>query len=82
MKFHAGLARAACAPSEFRLLNGAQPVMIGDGSDDDNVKFRILSSIFESSPGGGTPLCKHIQDVVAKIRPLEGALRSAGQKAW
>lgn len=79
--FHAGVSRAANAPSEFRLLNGAPPIVIGDGLDPDNTKFETLKAIMENSPGGGTPLCRHIAEVVASIRAIAPALRANNQKA-
>jgi hypothetical protein len=81
LKFHAGLARVANAPTEFRLLNGAPPIMIGDGDDLDNNKFNTLNAIFDHSPGGGTPLCRHIYEVTEQLRHLAPGLRAAGQKA-
>jgi hypothetical protein len=79
--FHAGVSRAANAPSEFRLLNGAPPIVIGDGLDPDNTKFETLKAVFENSPSGGTPLCRHIAEVVASIRAITPTLRANGQKA-
>jgi hypothetical protein len=38
-------------------------------------------TVFEDSPSGGTPLCKHIREITAKIRSMEPQLRAAGQKA-
>ena len=81
LKFHAGLARAAGAPSEFRLLNGAAPIMIGDGSDYDNSRFESFNALLEGSPSGGTPLCRHINEVVQQIREMAPRLRASGQKA-
>ena len=40
-----------------------------------------LLRTFEKSPGGGTPLCKHIREVTEKIRRMESSLRASGQKA-
>jgi len=81
LKFHVGLARAANAPCEFRLLNGAAPVSIGFGGSDEDAGYNTLFKAFEDSPDGGTPLCFHIREIIAKIRPMEQELRAKGQKA-
>lgn len=81
MRFHAGLAEAARAPTEFRLLNGSLPILVGDGPKDDGQNLMRALTAFEQSPGGGTPLCRHIHEVVAQIRSMEYALRASGQKA-
>ena len=38
------------------------------------------SQAFESSPDGGTPLCRHIREIIAQIQPMAPQLRAAGQK--
>ena len=81
LKFHANISRAACAPSEFRLLNGAQPILVGNNDENDQGRFQSLLAIFENSPNGGTPLCHHIRQVIEKIRSMEQHLRASGQKA-
>lgn len=81
LKFHAELAYSAGAPTEFRLLNCAAPVMIGDGSEGEADRLETLQAIFEGSPSGGTPLCRHIREVTEQIRHLAPGLRAAGQKA-
>ena len=81
LKFHVGLARAANAPCEFRLLNSAAPVSIGFGRNDEDAGYSTLIRAFEDSPDGGTPLCRHIREIVAKISSMETQLRSQGQKA-
>jgi hypothetical protein len=82
MKFHMGLARAASATTEIRLLNGCGPVTLGSGAQDaDSTAISTLSSLFAESPGGGTPLCRHIGEVVSALRALEPQLRAANQRA-
>lgn len=75
ISFHAGLANAASAISEFRFLNG-QTVRIGDGLTD----MSVFRSLLDVSPGGGTPLCRHIREVIAEIQKLRPMLHP-GQKA-
>ena len=82
LQFHAGLAHIANAPTEFRMLNCSAPLLIGDSnSDPDGYRYRQFLSLLDQSPNGGTPLCYHIRDVVAKITAMAPALRANGQKA-
>jgi len=78
--FHAEIAEKMGAPTEFRLLNGADPIIVGlDGDNGESLKF--LKEVFEESPGGKTPLCTQIAGVVKEIVAIQDALRSAGKKA-
>ena len=82
LRFHINLARTACAPVEFRFLNGSGPIIIGKGAGyDESFEYSVLSGILDGSPNGGTPLCRHIREVIATIREMESTLRSTGQKA-
>jgi len=81
LKFHAQLAFETDAPTEFRLLNGAAPIMIGDGTEGEDVRLQTLQAILDGSPSGGTPLCRHIREVTTQIRRIAPGLRAAGQKA-
>lgn len=78
LKFHAELAVTAQAPTEFRLLNGAPPLLLGAGQSDS---YGILTSILDQPPGGGTPLCRHIREVIGQITAMAPALRAQAQKA-
>ena len=55
--------------------------MIGTGGSDEVNRFHTLMKAFENSPDGGTPLCRHIQEIISQIKPREQELRSKGQKA-
>lgn len=81
LKFHATFARNACAPTEFRFLNGAPPIRIGYPDPEDQNRYSTLTVLLEGSPSGGTPLCRHIREVTQQIRAVEHQLRSNGQKA-
>ncbi len=81
LSFHATIAKAANAPSQFRLLNGSTPITIGDGTDYDGSRYRLFMNLLQQSPSGGTPLCSHIRDVIEQIRVLAPELRAKGQKA-
>ena len=80
VNFHAHLAEASKCPTEFRLLNAADPVMIGL-EDDDGEGLQFLTTVMDDSPAGQTPLCEHIEDVVNAISSLENDLRANGQRA-
>lgn len=82
MIFHAHLAEAAEAKTEFRLLNSLSPIMLGLGGENDGVNFtKLVSHLKESGPSGGTPLCKHIREVTQEITEIADSLRANGQKA-
>ena len=72
------MAHASGATTEFRLLNGAAPLLLGTG--DREVKDLFLS-LLDTSPDGGTPLCWHINAIVAAVAPIAGQLRATGQRA-
>jgi len=80
LRFHAALAEAARAPTEFRLLNNALPILLGVG-DDNGQKLHQLFDLFDQSPSGGTPLCRHIGEIVAQITALAPQLYANNQKA-
>ena len=68
MKFHAALAQAANALSEFRLLNNCPPCLIGCNDNGDG--YRKLMGALDCGPSGMTPLCRHINDIVAQIQGI------------
>ena len=69
MRFHAGLAEAGRIPSEFRLLNNAEPILVGRG-EDGGVNLQLCLQVFDESPGGQTPLCQQITEVIESIRKI------------
>jgi hypothetical protein len=82
IRFHMNLARATATPTEFRFLNSAHPILVGKGNNiDESADFSIINSILSESPNGGTPLCRHIREVIASIQTLEPSLRAQGQRA-
>lgn len=81
MRFHIGLARAGCIPTEFRMLNSSAPVRIGFSPDESPDSANSLVDLFTHSPGGGTPLCRHIREITAEITAYAPYLRSRGQRA-
>jgi hypothetical protein len=82
LRFHVELAKESNAPSEFRLLNALAPKIVGDpNADPDFSNVRALNKIFDGGPSGGTPLCRHINDVVNYLRHHEQEFRQNGQVA-
>lgn len=83
LDFHMKLARTANAPTEFRLLNGAQPLLLGNAASagDESAAYTTLQSVLNDSPGGGTPLCFHIRQIIESIRGMEQQLRENRQRA-
>ncbi len=81
IKFIALLSMKMQIPSEFRLLNGADPVMIGLHHEDDVDGYAFLEEVLGEDPAGSTPLCQQINAVVAAIQSMERELREYGQKA-
>lgn len=82
LTFHAGLARTAMAPTEFRLLNNSPPLLIGDGTGlSEGHYHQFMRVLQEDSPNGGTPLCAHIREVIARIAAMAPQLRANSQKA-
>jgi hypothetical protein len=81
LSFHAELAEVAEAKTEFRLLNVNQPITLGLGPENDGTNHALLQQKFDKGPGGGTPLCHHIRQIIEEIKPMERQLREMGQKA-
>ena len=80
LEFHAELSDQANAVSEFRFINQRNPIIIGR-EDSEGKRKDALYELFEQGPGGQTPLCYHIREIIADIRRLEPELRQQNQKA-
>lgn len=84
MKFHAELARTANVLTEFRLLNGHPPLVIGDpanSAQSEENYSKLVNKVFKMSPEGGTPLCRHINEVARSIRTISVTLRAHRHRA-
>jgi len=85
MKFHAQLSHISDFCTEFRLLNGAQPIVVGNSGQYDktlpNESLQMLFALLDGQPAGGTPLCRHIRDVIAQITVMAPQLRANGHRA-
>ncbi len=81
LKFHAELIMASQAPSEFKFINKSNSVLVGTSKDPNDSGNVDLQKLFKKGPENGTPLCRAIREVIAKIRLIEGSLRAKDQKA-
>eukprot|EP00596_Hydrurales_sp_CCMP1899_P008716 CAMPEP_0119033806 /NCGR_PEP_ID=MMETSP1177-20130426/873_1 /TAXON_ID=2985 /ORGANISM="Ochromonas sp, Strain CCMP1899" /LENGTH=348 /DNA_ID=CAMNT_0006990845 /DNA_START=48 /DNA_END=1090 /DNA_ORIENTATION=- len=81
LKFHINLANRAQAPTEFRLLNGAAAISVGSDMETDTVGVPTMMGLLDASPGGGTPLCFHVNEVMKQIIEIAPQLKAAGKKA-
>lgn len=79
LRFHAELAIAAQAPSEFRLINLHKPVMVGTG-ETDNESLEELYELFDNGPAGQTPICHHINEVIKEIQSMKQQLLQEKKK--
>ena len=80
VKFQAGLAKSSNALTEFRLLNNAAPIVVGN--PNDTTSYQHLCQVMDNSgPSGTTPLCRHIREITEQIRGMESQLRANGHKA-
>ena len=86
-------------PSQFQLLNGADPVIVGLERDNGDslhvikiiitqnhcgtkmiIYYKFLRGTLGESPAGATPLCSHIQSIVAEITSIADVLKRNNQK--
>ena len=79
VSFHAALANTSKHPTTFRLLNNAPPITIGGPTDDGTAYGRLMQAL-DLSPGGSTPLCQHIRDIVEEVSAMAPALRAEGRR--
>ena len=66
---------------EFRFLNGPS-ITIGHPTSpsSEQADFTRLMNKLDESPDGGTPLCRHVREIIQKILPMAPQLRASGQK--
>jgi hypothetical protein len=77
----ASLADAAETPTEIRMLNKAEPLVVGLGSrvsKSDLAEVMIQLSI---EPSGQTPICKQLCDIIEQLRSMESELRATNKIA-
>jgi hypothetical protein len=62
-------------------LNGSAPIVLGLGGENDGINHTKLLGFLDRSPGGGTPLCRHINEIIPQIQAAKDQLLQNGQKA-
>jgi len=73
-------ADSALTPVEIRLLNKAQPVIVGQISDG-GASLATAKAVLATEPSGLTPVCRQIREVTERLQSMEYALRASGQVA-
>eukprot|EP01038_Epipyxis_sp_PR26KG_P015436 gene15436-20825_t len=82
LKFCLSACISSKVAAEFRLLNGELPILLGvETGENESENILRLRSAFDRGPQGLTPLCKHINEVVHKIKSMERSLLQSNQKA-
>ena len=83
----ANLADLASLPTEIRLLNRSEPVVVGiSGSSSSSSSssggnlHRVLNHL-NHEPSGTTPMCKQLLDVIEQLRCMEYELKASGKVA-
>ena len=74
MTFHTTVASFLETPTQVRFLNAtaaSHPLVLGAGQDREGVAKATIDAIFEEGPGGLTPLCEHMNAIVADIQSKE-----------
>ena len=54
---------------------------IGASITEDQTLRPIFEGLLDDSPSGGTPLCRHVSEIIQEITPMAPMLRSAGKQA-
>jgi hypothetical protein len=81
VKTIACLADAAEAPTEVRLLNKSEPLVVGLGCKGDRNALANVISQLSIDPGGQTPICKQLLDIIEQLRDMESELRATNKIA-
>merc|ERR1712013_877053 len=88
IEYHAQMAAALEAPTNFRMLNdpacgpGSQQFGVAEDSLDSRVLQeevdRAIAIMKTAQPGGVTPLVQHVQEIAQSVKELEPQLRADG----
>ena len=73
-------ADAAGTPMEIRLLNKAQPVIVGEKADS-GINLEAVRTLLTTEPSGLTPVCKQIREVIERIKGMEAELVASNKIA-
>ena len=74
-------ADAAGTPMEIRLLNKAQPVIVGQTANAGGANLEAVRAMLATEPSGLTPVCKQIREVIDRIRSMEAELTASNKIA-
>jgi len=80
LTFQSELSELSQSQVEFRFLNDFEPILMGVEGTGPDAKA-MMQRAFENGPAGGTPLCKHVNEIAAEIRTQAPHLRANGQLA-
>jgi Mg-chelatase subunit ChlD len=85
--YHAQMASLLESPTTFRMLNdpgrvaGPQQFSVGTNADNADQELAVAQSVmWNSQPGGVTPLVQHIHEIRENVLELEPQLRENGTK--
>lgn len=91
VNYHASLSGLLHAPTYFQFLNrpGGKSIphkfsvaaKSGDGVTIEDEVREARNAVMKTSPGGFTPLCAQIKDLIEVISPMADLLMENGQKA-
>lgn len=90
VNYHIRASNLLQVPTTFRLLNnpgsrvGPQNFTVA-GSTNDNTatsvtEYEAIKIVLDASPGGGTPLTAHIQDIYTQVQAMAADLRQSGSR--
>lgn len=75
------LANAAKIQTEVRLLNSAEPVIVGQKEDDEGKGLATVTSQLLMQPSGQTPICAQLKAVIDQLKSSEFELRASNRIA-
>ena len=65
---------AASNSLEIRLLNDAQPIVVGQSYANPMDELALVSDLFTSQSQGLTPLCAHLMEVTTRLQDMKSKL--------
>lgn len=76
----AAVANVIEAPTEFRLIDSNQVIIVGQ-SNDKGASLAIITSQLDVEPIEQTPICKQMSDVVSQLKVMAEYLNANGKVA-
>jgi len=84
IRWHATMAAHLAAPTEFRLLNppraGTSQILQCGVGPEPTSEVQAIEQTLQGGPGGMTPLCAQIKEVIDRVRREEASLRAQGKR--